>query len=238
MNKRPINELAPERLLVAPSVLAADFSRLGEEIERVEKAGCDLIHLDVMDGHFVPNLTFGPALVASCRKWSGLTFDAHLMVSHPKMFVESFAKAGADHITIHIESEDDANETIEAIKAAGCSVGICLKPKTQAEALLPYIDKIDMVLVMTVEPGFGGQSFMHDMIPKIKTVSELIAKSGRRIHLQVDGGIDAGNVSLVASAGANVLVAGTSVFKSPAGADVAIEKLHAAQKLLSAARRQ
>lgn len=235
--KHPVNELAPERLLVAPSVLASDFAKIGEEIARVEKAGCDLIHLDVMDGHFVPNLTFGPALVSCVRKYSSLTFDAHLMVSRPKSFVEPFAKAGADHITFHVEAEDEPNEVIEAIRKAGCSVGICLKPKTSAEALLPYLDKLDMILVMTVEPGFGGQSFMHDMVPKIKTVAELVEKSGRRIHIQVDGGIDADTVGIVAAAGANIMVAGTSVFRNPAGAEAAIEKLHAAQKLLIAARK-
>jgi len=233
MTRHPINELAPERLLVAPSVLAADFSKLGEELKRVEKGGCDLIHLDVMDGHFVPNLTFGPALVSAIRKVSNLTFDTHLMVSHPLNFVEPFAKAGSDHITFHVESEDNPAEVIAAIKAAGCSVGISLRPKTKAEALLPYLDKIDMVLIMTVEPGFGGQAFMHDMIPKIKTVKELVSKDARRVHIQVDGGIDMDTVSLVAAAGANVMVAGTSVFRSPAGADVAIAKLHAAQKALS-----
>ena len=237
MSKHPVTELAPEWVLVAPSVLAADFSKLAEELVRVEKAGCDLIHLDVMDGHFVPNLTFGPSLVSCIRKASSLTFDTHLMVSHPKFFVEPFAKAGSDHITFHIESDDDPLEVIDAIRKAKCSVGICLKPKSQPETILPYLDKVDMILIMTVEPGFGGQSFMHDMVPKIKTVAELVAKSGHRVHIEVDGGIDADTVSIVASAGANILVAGTSVFRNPAGAEVAIEKLHAAQKLLIASRK-
>lgn len=237
MNKHPVNELAPERLLVAPSVLAADFSKLGEEIARIEKAGCDMIHLDIMDGHFVPNLTFGPAIVAAVRKFSSLTFDAHLMVSHPLRFVEPFAKAGADHITFHVEANDDPQEVIDAIRKAKCSVGICLKPKTQPESILPYLDKVDMILIMTVEPGFGGQSFMHDMVPKIRTVAELVGKSGHRVHIQVDGGIDGDNVGIVAAAGANVMVAGTSVFKNPAGADAAIDKLHAAQKLLLSSRK-
>ena len=238
MNKKhPISELAPERLLVAPSVLASDFAKLGEELVRVEKAGCDLIHLDVMDGHFVPNITFGPALVAAIRKLSNLTFDAHLMISHPLQYAEAFSKAGADHISFHIESDDKPQEVIDAIKKAGCSVGVTLKPKTPAETILPYIDQLDMVLIMTVEPGFGGQSFMHDMVPKIKTVHEIVAKSGRRIHIQVDGGIDSDTVGIVASAGANVMVAGTSVFRNPAGAQQAIEKLHAAQKQLLASRK-
>ncbi len=233
MTRHPINELAPERLLVAPSVLAADFSKLAEEIKRVEKGGCDLIHLDVMDGHFVPNLTFGPALVSSIRKGTNLTFDTHLMVEHPLRFVESFAKAGSDHITFHTESKDAPLEVIAEIRKFNCSVGISLRPKTPPESILPYLDKVDMVLVMTVEPGFGGQPFMHDMVPKIKTIKELIAKSDRRVHIQVDGGIDMDTVGIVASAGANVIVAGTSVFRCPAGADDAIAKLHAAQKTLS-----
>jgi len=186
-----------------------------------------------MDGHFVPNLTFGPALVSAIRKSSSLTFDTHLMVSNPLRFVEPFAKAGSDHITFHIESESDPHETIAAIKAAQCSAGLSLKPATKAEALLPFLGLIDLVLVMTVEPGFGGQSFMADMIPKIAALKEMIDKSGRNIHLQVDGGIDPSTVSKVAAAGANVMVAGTSVFKSPDGARAAIEKLHNAQRLLS-----
>jgi len=238
MNRHPINELAPERLLVAPSLLAADFSKLAEEIVRVEKAGCDLLHLDIMDGHFVPNISFGPGIVSSIRKCSGLTFDTHLMVSHPLAFVEPFAKAGSDHIGFHIECEDNIGEVIAAIKKAGCSVGLTLKPKTAPDALLSYLDQIDMILIMTVEPGFGGQSFMHDMVPKIKTVAELVSKSSRRIHIEVDGGIDASNVGIAASAGANIMVAGTSVLRNPAGAEAAIEKLHAAQKQLLLSRKK
>ena len=227
-----IRKLALDKILVAPSILAADFARLGEEINRVADAGCDLLHLDVMDGHFVPNLTIGPPLISSIRKISSLVFDTHLMISDPLKYAEIFIKAGADHITFHLESDNDPGAVIDAIRAAGATVGISLKPKTPAEKLFPWLDKIDLVLIMTVEPGFGGQSFMADMMPKVKAVHEQICRIKRPVHLEVDGGIDGRNVAEAAAAGANMMVAGTSVFRNPAGAASAITELHAAAKYL------
>jgi len=227
-----IRKLALDKILVAPSILAADFARLGEDIKRVTDAGCDLLHLDVMDGHFVPNLTIGPPLISSIRKISSLVFDTHLMISDPLKYAEIFIKAGADHITFHLESDNDPGAVIYAIKAAGATVGISLKPKTPAEKLFPWLDKIDLVLIMMVEPGFGGQSFMADMMPKVKAVHEQIGRIGRPVHLEVDGGIDGRNVAEAAAAGANMMVAGTSVFRNPAGAVSAIAELHAAAKYL------
>ena len=227
-----IRKLALDKILVAPSILAADFARLGEDIKRVTDAGCDLLHLDVMDGHFVPNLTIGPPLISSIRKISSLVFDTHLMISDPLKYAEIFIKAGADHITFHLESDNDPGAVIDAIRAAGATVGISLKPKTPAEKLFPWLDKIDLVLIMTVEPGFGGQSFMADMMPKVKAVHEQIRRIGRPVHLEVDGGIDGRNVAEAAAAGANMMVAGTSVFRNPAGAASAITELHAAAKYL------
>ena len=226
-----INMLDFHRILISPSILASDFSRLGEEVREVEKAGCDLIHLDVMDGHFVPNLTIGPPLIKAIRKDSTLVFDTHLMITDPMKYLKTFADAGADHITFHVETQapDETLKIIRAIRAAGCTAGISLKPKTPAEAVLPFLDKLDLVLVMTVEPGFGGQSFMADMIPKVKIIREYIEKNSLKIHLEVDGGIDASNVSLIAGAGANMIVAGTSVFRNPGGYAEAIKTLHAAQ---------
>ncbi len=227
-----IRKLALDKILVAPSILAADFARLGEDIKRVSDAGCDLLHLDVMDGHFVPNLTIGPPLISCIRKISNLVFDTHLMISDPLKYAEIFIKAGADHITFHLESDNDPGAVIDAIRGAGATVGISLKPKTPAEKLFPYLDKIDLVLIMTVEPGFGGQSFMADMMPKVKAVHDQICRIGRMVHLEVDGGIDGKNVAEAAGAGANMMVAGTSVFRNPAGAVNAIKELHAAAQYL------
>ncbi|MDT8389096.1 MAG: ribulose-phosphate 3-epimerase [Lentisphaeria bacterium] len=215
----------PKGLLIAPSILAADFACLGDEARRVEEGGCDMLHLDVMDGHFVPNISLGPPVVSSLRACTDLTFDAHLMISQPDRYVEAFAKAGADHITIHVESDGDTAATLRAIRELGCSAGLCLKPATPASVIEPFLDLLSMVLVMTVEPGFGGQSFMADMLPKIKTVRALSDQAARPFHVEVDGGIDAETAPLVAAAGADVLVAGTSVFRNPNGVAAAMAAL-------------
>ncbi len=200
---------------ISPSVLASDFSKLGEESIRMEKAGANYLHLDVMDGHFVPNISFGAPVIASIRKHTSLVFDVHLMISDPLKYAEDFAKAGADIITFHLESDSDTEQTIEKIRSLGCKVGISLKPKTPASAVFEYLDRLDMVLVMTVEPGFGGQSFMSDMLPKIEEIKGEINKRKLKVDIQVDGGVDENTISLCSKAGANVFVAGSAIFKAP-----------------------
>ena len=199
---------------VAPSMLSCDFSKMGFETERMTKAGADLLHLDVMDGHFVPNITIGPSIIAAIRPYSTLPFDVHLMIDDPLKYAEAFAKAGADYITFHVEASSDINETIDKIRSLGVKPGIVLKPKTPAEAAFPYLEKVDMVLVMTVEPGFGGQSFMEDMMPKVKALREEIDRRGLDILIEADGGISEKTIAACSKAGVDVAVSGTGVFKA------------------------
>lgn len=197
---------------ISPSMLSCDFSKIGEEAEKITNSGADMLHLDVMDGHFVPNITFGAPVIKSIRKVTDIVFDVHLMISEPLRYIEDFIRAGADIITFHVESDSDVKETIEKIKSLSCKVGLSVKPGTPIETVFPYLNDIDMVLVMTVEPGFGGQSFMGDMCEKIVTLRKKLDEIGKTTDIQVDGGINEETVCLVAKAGANVIVAGSSVF--------------------------
>ena len=199
--------------LISPSILSADFARLGEEVRAIDAAGADWIHVDVMDGHFVPNLTIGPGVVKALRPHSSKPFDVHLMIEPVDPFLEAFAAAGADIITFHPEAGPHAHRTVQAIKALGKLAGIALNPATPAKMLDYLIDDIDLVLVMSVNPGFGGQSFISSQLRKIEAVRKMIDKSGRHIHLEVDGGVDLVTAPQCVAAGADVLVAGTASFK-------------------------
>jgi ribulose-phosphate 3-epimerase len=201
------------RPLISPSILSADFARLGEEVRAIDVAGADWIHVDVMDGHYVPNLTIGPGVVKALRAHTAKPFDVHLMVSPVDNWLEAFAEAGADIITVHPEAGPHVHRTVQAIKALGKKAGISLNPATPAKMLDYLIDEIDLVLVMSVNPGFGGQSFITSQLRKIEAVRKMIEKTGRAIHLEVDGGVDPITARQCVDAGADVLVAGSATFK-------------------------
>jgi ribulose-phosphate 3-epimerase len=205
----------PPRSIVAASLLAADFTRLGEEVRAVEAAGNDWLHLDVMDGHFVPNISFGPAIIKSIRKLTHAPFDVHLMIAPIDPFVEAFCDAGADHIIVHAEAGPHLHRTLQLIRARGRKPGVALNPATPVEMALWVLDIVDSVLVMTVNPGFGGQSFLEGQLPKIAALRRAIDASGRAIALEVDGGITAETAPRCRAAGADVFVAGTAVFAKP-----------------------
>ena len=199
---------------ISPSVLAADFSRLGEEVIDIEKAGAEMVHLDVMDGEFVPNISFGLPVIECLRKKSGMVFDVHLMIDKPERYIERFIKAGADIVTFHIEATEKSEECLKLIRSLGKKAAISVKPNTPVEAVYPYLELCDMVLVMTVEPGFGGQSLIPETLEKVKALKAEIDKRGLDIDIQVDGGINEKNAPEARAAGANVLVAGSAVFKA------------------------
>ena len=206
-----------KKIQISPSILSGDFSQLGKEIQKLEKGGADMIHVDVMDGHFVPNLTIGPPVIKSLRKHSTLPFDVHLMISPVHKYIENFANAGADIITFHPEASENIDETINHIKSFNKKVGLSLNPNTGINVIENFLDKINLVLVMSVHPGFGGQKFMPEVLKKIKDLHEIKKNKNLNFDIEVDGGINFDNSKIVKDAGANILVSGTTIFKENKG---------------------
>ena len=206
-----------KKILISPSILAGDFSQLGKDIQKLEDAGADMIHVDVMDGHFVPNITIGPPVIKSLRKYTDLPFDVHLMISPVHKYIEDFSKAGSDIITIHPEATENVKDSIDLIKSLGKKVGLSLNPDTPIHKIEKYLDQIDLVLVMTVYPGFGGQKFISKVLNKIKNLKNIKDENKFRFDIEVDGGVNFENNKLAIEAGANILVSGTTIFKNNDG---------------------
>jgi ribulose-phosphate 3-epimerase len=216
-----------KKYLISTSILSADFARLGEEIAAAEAAGADWIHIDVMDGHFVPNITMGPFIVEHCNRITNLPLDVHLMIEKPERYLEAFAKAGANHLTVHIETCPDMSGTLKQIKSLGCSAGIVLNPATPVREIEPHLAEADLVLVMSVNPGYSGQSFMPETIAKVADVRKKLDGLGSSAWLEVDGGIDVETLPRMKEAGATVFVAATAVFKHPEGPAAGVRSLRA-----------
>jgi len=206
-----------KKIQISPSILSADFSQLGNEIKRLEEGGADMIHVDVMDGHFVPNLTIGPPVIKALRKQCSIKFDVHLMISPVHKYIEAYADAGADIITIHPEATDNLEESISKIKSLNKKVGVSLNPESKLDLIINYLEKIDLVLIMSVNPGFGGQKFMPKVLDKVKQLKEIKSKKNMNFDIEIDGGINFDNCQSAIEAGANILVSGTTVFKSNNG---------------------
>ena len=206
-----------KKIQISPSILSADFSQLGNEIKRLEEGGADLIHVDVMDGHFVPNLTIGPPVIKALKKNCSIKFDVHLMISPVHKYIDAYADAGADIITFHPEATDDLSASIKKIKDLGKKVGVSLNPETKVSVIKDYLDQIDLVLIMSVNPGFGGQKFMPEVLDKIKELKNIQKEKNTDFDIEIDGGIDFENSKMAIEAGANILVSGTTIFKSNNG---------------------
>lgn len=213
--------------LISPSILSADFTRLGEQLKQAEDAGADWFHIDIMDGHFVPNISMGPFIVEACRKATDLPLDVHLMITQPERYLDRFASAGASNLTVHIETCPDMHQTLEQIHELGCQAGITLNPSTPVDLIKPFLSEVELVLIMSVKPGFSGQSFMPEVLPKINAVKSWLAERQSQVLIEIDGGINAKNIGQTYDQGARVFVAASSIFKHPDGIQAGIDLLKA-----------